>query len=222
MMPSLIYIADPMCSWCYGFGPELAALLDGLPGLPIEVVVGGLRAYNKEIMGDGLKATLLEHWHKVAAQTGLPFDYNGLTRENFVYDTEPACRAVVAARMLAPATHLYVLHEIQRAFYAEGKDVTQSEVLASVCATAMTESGYPIDEASFLVTWRSGAVIQATNEDFLLANRWGVSGFPTLVLERDGQLDLVTSGYVAMPRLIEMLQALVDKETVSPTDSKPV
>ena len=23
----LIYIADPMCSWCYGFGPELAKLL---------------------------------------------------------------------------------------------------------------------------------------------------------------------------------------------------
>ena len=26
--PHLIYFADPMCSWCYGFGPELRKLLD--------------------------------------------------------------------------------------------------------------------------------------------------------------------------------------------------
>jgi putative protein-disulfide isomerase len=23
----LLYFADPLCSWCYGFGPELAKLL---------------------------------------------------------------------------------------------------------------------------------------------------------------------------------------------------
>lgn len=220
-MPSLIYIADPMCSWCYGFGPELAALLEGLPGLPVEVVVGGLRPYNKETMDDKLKTTLLEHWHKVAERTGLPFDYNGLARENFIYDTEPACRAVVAARMLAPASQLYVFHEIQRAFYSEGKDVTQGKVLASVCAEAMTESGYPMDEAAFFTTWESKEAISATNEDFLQAHRWGIGGFPTLVLERDGQLDMVTSGYMAMPTLIETLQALVDQGTGQPEETGP-
>ena len=210
-MPSLIYIADPMCSWCYGFGPELAALLEGLPGLPIQVVVGGLRPYNKNVMDEGLKTTLLEHWHKVAEQTGLPFDFNGLSRDNFVYDTEPACRAVVAARMLAPDAHLYVFHEIQRAFYSEGKDVTQGNVLAAVCTAAMTESGFPTDEATFLATWSSEEAIRATNEDFLQAHRWEITGFPTLVLERDGRLDMVTTGYMAMPTLIETLQALVDQ-----------
>jgi putative protein-disulfide isomerase len=209
-MTSLVYIADPMCSWCYGFGPELAALLEGLPGLPIEVVVGGLRPYNKEVMNESLKTTLLEHWHKVAEQTGLPFDFNGLNRDNFIYNTEPACRAVVTARMLAPETQLYVFHEIQRAFYSEGKDVTQGDVLAAICATAMTESGHAMDAATFLTTWNSEEAIRATNEDFLQAHRWEITGFPTLVLERDGQLDMVTSGYMAMPTLIETLQALVD------------
>jgi putative protein-disulfide isomerase len=211
-MSSLLYIADPMCSWCYGFGPELNALLEGLPGLPLQVVVGGLRAYNTELMDEGLKNKLEGHWKQVAERTGLPFSGKALAHENFIYNTEPACRAVVAARMLAPQASLPVFHAIQRAFYAEGLDVTQNEVLASVAATALTEAGVPTDAASFLATFKSEAAVMGTYQDFEQVKRWGVNGFPTLVLERDGKLDMVTAGYVAMPRLIELLQALVDGE----------
>lgn len=209
-MPKLIYVADPMCSWCYGFGPELAALLEGLQDMPIEVVVGGLRPYARQPMPEGVRNEIRSHWAAVAARTGLPFAPAAAEADDFIYDTEPACRAVVAARMLARDTTLYVLHEIQRAFYANGQDVTQARVLAEVCAAAMTEAGAPTDSPTFLATWASEEAIRATNSDFLQVQQWGVTGFPTLVLERDGRLDLATSGYVAMPTLIEQLQALVD------------
>jgi putative protein-disulfide isomerase len=201
-----------MCSWCYGFGPELAALLEGLPGMPVEVVAGGLRPYTKQPMSATQAAEIRAHWQTVAERTGLPFAEQDLERENFIYDTEPACRAVVSARILAPDTTLYVLHEIQRAFYANGQDVTQARVLADVCAAAMTEAGVPTDASTFLATWASEEAIRATNEDFLQVQRWGISGFPTLILERDGQLDLVSSGYVPTPALVELLEALVDSD----------
>jgi putative protein-disulfide isomerase len=220
-MPSLIYIADPMCSWCYGFGPELAALMDGLPGISVKVVVGGLRPNNTKVMDAGLKATLLEHWHKVAERTGLPLSEDALSRENFIYNTEPACRAVVAARMLEPKATLFVFHEIQRAFYAEGKDVTQGNVLASVVSAALTQAGFPTNEATFLAAWNSDATRLATREDFKQAQSWEIHGFPTLVLERDGQLDLVTSGYVEMPTLIDLLQGLVARDAVQSVDGVP-
>lgn len=212
-MPSLIYIADPMCSWCYGFGPELAALLEGLPGgMPIEIMVGGLRPYATKPMDPALKTSLLEHWHKVADQTGLPFNDDGLSREGFVYNTEPACRAVVAARMLAPQLSMFVFHAIQRAFYAQGQDVTQGNVLAAIVTAALTEAGCPTDTETFLTVWNSDAAIAATRDDFLQAERWGITGFPTLVLERDGKLDLVTAGFVPMPKLINLLQEIVDRD----------
>ena len=55
-MTHLIYIADPMCSWCYGFGPELTSLLDTLPDARLDIVLGGLRAYNTEVMDEAKKA----------------------------------------------------------------------------------------------------------------------------------------------------------------------
>jgi putative protein-disulfide isomerase len=201
-----------MCSWCYGFGPELAALLERLPGLPVEVVVGGLRPYNKGVMDAALKKDLQEQWQKVAERTGLPFSFDFFTKENFVYDTEPACRAVVAARLIAPQASLYVFHEIQRAFYSEGKDVTDGKVLASIATKALAEQGHAVSEADFLATWNSDVVIKATNDDFLLSEKWEIRGFPTLILERGKQLDLVTAGYVAMPRLVELLETLVGQD----------
>lgn len=210
-MTTLIYIADPMCSWCYGFGPELSTLMQGLPDLPVEVVVGGLRPYNTQPMDENLKTTLLSHWHKVAEKTGLPFMDDALTREGFVYNTEPACRAVVTARKIAPTATLAVFQAIQRAFYAEGKDVTRTDVLSEIAASTLTSLGIPTDAAAFEAQMKSEESIMAAHDDFALTQKWGVNGFPTLVLEREGRLDLVTSGYVEMPLLVEHMQAIIDR-----------
>lgn len=211
-MASLIYIADPMCSWCYGFGPELAVLLAGLPDTPLEIVVGGLRPYNTKVMDEELKTTLLTHWRHVEEASGLPFAYDGLARAGFIYDTEPACRAVVVARMLAPLATLDVFHAIQRGFYAEGLDVTRGDILAQVAATALTTAGFPIDAAGFQAAWEGEAARTATHADFTQTQHWGVSGFPTLVLARGGKLDLVTSGYVRTEAMVERMQAIIDQE----------
>lgn len=210
-MPSLIYVADPMCSWCYGFTPELATLLQGIPDLPLEIIVGGLRAYNKEVLGNTERDTILSHWRQVAKASGLPFNDTVLSRPDFIYDSEPACRAVVAARTLSPSHSLYVFDAIQHAFYAEGRDITQAAVLADVVAAALSKAGVPTDAAAFQAAMESAESVLATAEDFGQTRRWEITGFPTLILEHDGELDLVTSGYVDAERLVERMQAIIDQ-----------
>jgi putative protein-disulfide isomerase len=212
-MPTLIYIADPMCSWCYGFGPELARLLEGLPEIELEVMVGGLRPNNTQPMDAALKATLLDHWKRVHEASGLSFCDDGLMDEGFIYNSEPACRAVAAARMRAPPAALKVFHAIQHAFYAEGLNVTQGDVLAQVASIALTRAGFPIDTKSFYTKWAEEAVIAATQADFAQTQRWGIFGFPTLVLEHKSKLDLITSGYVKTEILVERMQAVIDQES---------
>lgn len=209
-MASLIYIADPLCSWCYGFGPQLKALLAGLPETPLDIVVGGLRAYNTQILDQDTRAMLLTHWRHVEEATGLPFNYDGLSRPGFIYDTEPACRAVVAARKLAPQATLDVFHAIQHAFYAEGQEAVDGAVLAGIAAGALQQAGVATDAERFYQTWADEATIAATRDEFTQTQRWGITGFPTLVLERDGKLDLVTAGFARTEVLVERMQALVD------------
>ncbi|QAU35427.1 DsbA family protein [Janthinobacterium sp. 17J80-10] len=214
MATNLIFIADPMCSWCYGFAPELDALQQGLPEVPVEIVLGGLRTQQQPLDADG-RQLIHTHWEQVQAATGLTFSSTALDTEGFIYDTEPACRAVVTARGIAAQTSLPVFHAIQQAFYAEGRDVTQAAILAEVAAQAMSNAGHAIDAGQFQEIWSSAAMVDATQADFALTRNWDVQGFPTLVLERGRDLDLVTSGFVTMPVLVERLEELVEQQAAA-------
>jgi len=152
----LVYVGDPMCSWCYGFGKELAQLRAAHPALELEIVVGGLRAGGTEILDDAAKQFRLQHWARVEAASGLPFNREAfVARQGFVYDTEPVCRAVVAARRLAPQSDLLaVFRAFQHAFYAEGRDTTDGKQLADIGAAELQRQGHDISAAGFLYTWR--------------------------------------------------------------------
>jgi putative protein-disulfide isomerase len=122
----LIYIGDPMCSWCYGFGKELSEVMQSLPELRLEIVVGGLRAGATDVLDDAGKRFRLAHWARVEEASGLPFNRDALlARENFVYDTEPICRVVTEA--LARAGHALDGAQVRQAFEA---DATRAQTAA--------------------------------------------------------------------------------------------
>ena len=186
----LRYFGDPLCSWCYGFGPELSKLLAAQPERKLALVMGGLRPFNREPMSLAFRTMLREHWHHVATASGLPFSQELLVRDDFVYDTEPACRAVVTARQLFPAQALTLMKAIQAAFYRDGRDATDANVLADIAA----DHGY--DRATFFTAMESEAMRAATRADFAATQSLGVSGFPTVAASHGEELYLVTSGYV--------------------------
>jgi putative protein-disulfide isomerase len=198
----LVYFADPLCSWCYGFGPELAKLLEAHPEATLDLVMGGLRPFNREPVTAQFRAMLRGHWKHVADASGLPFDPAALEIPGFTYDTEPACRAVVAARAIEPTSAAACMKAIQAAFYRDARDPTRAQVLAECAA----EAGH--DRTVFLAAMESAAARQATLEDFRRSQALGVRAFPTLAAARGTQLDLVTSGFVPAAVLEERLALL--------------
>lgn len=206
----LIYIADPMCSWCYGFGKELSALKAQFPEIALEVIVGGVRAGETEVMDEKMKQFRLSHWARVEKMSGLPFNRDAFAAlEGFVYDTEPVCRAVVTSRQLAPkADILAVFRALQHAFYAEGRDTTDGSILAEVAVGALHKQGVELTAEEFLEHWQSSQIIRDTGADFSKARELGVQSFPTLVVERDARLYLLSQGYASGAELAQRLDQL--------------
>jgi len=186
----LRYYADPLCSWCYGFAPELSKFMERRPDLPVQLVMGGLRAYNREPMSTAFRTMLREHWNHVAVASGVPFSQAVLDDPEFVYDTEPACRAVVTARKIFPAQAFALMKAIQLAFFRDGRDATSADVLSDLAA------GQGFDPVVFRALFDSEAMQRDTRADFAATQSLGVSGFPTLALSRGEELYLVTSGFV--------------------------
>lgn len=207
MQARLLYVMDPMCSWCWGFAPVAEALVKQAraAGLPLHLVVGGLRTGSGAALEPTTKRYILEHWQAVKDTTGQSFRFEGALPDGFVYDTEPACRAVVAARSLAPDIAWALVKEIQQAFYLEGRDVTQASVLTELAEKA----GLP--KIEFAEAFDSAEQLAATASDFSWVQDLGIAGFPTLLAERKGQLALLTNGYQSLDELAPLLSRWLER-----------
>jgi len=205
----LIYVADPMCSWCYGFGKEMTELKAMHPGLQLDIVLGGLRAGGTELLTKEGKQFRLMHWARVEAASGLPFNREAfMALENFVYDTEPVCRAVVTARRLQPnADVLAVFRALQNAFYAEGRNTTDGKVLSEVGAAALRKQGFEVSEEAFFAEFSDAATIAEARNDFVKARRLGVNSFPALLLDTGKEIVEVSPGYAHAQQLDQQLRA---------------
>lgn len=200
MTARLIYVMDPMCSWCWGFAPVAAALIAQAAeaGVGTRLVPGGLRTGGSALDGSTRKY-ILEHWQAVAEATGQPFRFDGAMPDGFVYDTEPACRALVTARELDAERVWPLLGLIQRAFYEQGVDVTRAPQLVELAEQA----GF--DRERFAQQFTSHDIRAATSADFSWVQDLGIAGFPTLLAERNGQLALLTNGYQPLDSLQPLL-----------------
>ncbi|WP_018477852.1 DsbA family protein [Pontibacter roseus] len=197
-VPHLIYVMDPMCSWCYGFAPVLHRLKQVQEGkLNFKLVLGGLRPGTTEPMDEQMKASIQNHWQEVEKATGQPIDYTFFDRDEFVYDTEPSCRAVVTMRYLHADKELEMAEEVQSAFYARNNDVTKPEVLAEIAFRL------GIEEEAFLEKFNSEEMKEKTKQDFLIARHLQAVAFPSVYLLNGHHVYLLSRGY----RLYDALQA---------------
>lgn len=202
MRARLLYVMDPMCSWCWGFAPVLESLAEqaAAADVGLELVMGGLRREAVAIDAAS-RVRYLGYWQAVNASTGQLFNFNDGLPEGLVYDTEPACRALVTARALAPELVWPLNQLIQRAFYTQGVDVTRASVLVDLAERA----GIP--RIVFAEAFDSAAQRAATAADVSWVQDLGIAGFPTLLAERNGQMALLTNGY----QPLDVLQPLLGR-----------
>lgn len=196
----IIYVGDPMCSWCWGIAPQLDELQRRLPGTGFRVVTGGLRpGPNAEPMSDELAGHMEHEWTLINQATGQPFDHRTIERRDFLYDTEPACRAIALVRLFDPPRAWPLFKRIQRAFYAEGVLTINLEALLPL----VEEVG--ADAPALKAAFDSEEYRDAAWADFTVAREWGIHSFPTVIARVGEQGHLLTIGYSNAEVMLERL-----------------
>lgn len=203
MTVQLLYFANPMCSWCWGFQPVIRSLAE--QGYPITVALGSLGADRARPMRDVDKAKVREHWQHVIERTGQPFDFGFFDREGFVYDTEPPSRAIAVVRRHYPALAMPFLGRLQERFYASGQDITDPSVLREAAGefgidAETFETGFtaPSTAAEIAAEWRQTAEL-------------GVTGYPTLLALQPGRPQVVTIGWRPASEVSATLASLAEE-----------
>lgn len=196
---SLIYVGDPMCSWCYGISEELSMVWDSYPDLDKDVILGGLRPGGGDVWDAEFRDFLKHHWLDVQAASGVPFSFDLLDRTSFDYDTEPACRAVAIVKQIAPTRAFQFFKSVQRGFYLEGRDPKEVDFYKSICADL------EIDFTDFERRFDTNEARDAVAAEFTTARSLGANSFPTVLLRMEGQIHVIAKGYATAEQMADQI-----------------
>ena len=203
-LPVLYYVADPMCSWCWGFTPTIEAL-NAHDQIALRYVMGGLAHDSDEPMPADMRAYVQGAWREVAARTGARFNWTFWEECQPRRSTYPACRAVLAAagQDRGPA----MFHRIQHAYYLEAQNPSNDEVLVHLAAE------FGLDTERFAADLSSASIAAALQDEFHLRRRLQATAFPSLVLELKGTYRWLSRGWKEQATVLARLDKALQPTT---------
>ena len=202
MQKELIFVLDPMCSWCWGFAPVIEELCTTLNDeYTFSLVLGGLRTKGQMPWDESSKEYLKGHWKQVSQRTGQVFSDSLFEKEFFDYDTYPACKAVITVRELFGMQSAFAyLHTIQEAFYTRTEDITNVEILISLLHRPES------DKRAFSTFFESERAQLLMEHDFAKARSMGANAFPSVVvIDEEGHM-VCQKGYRSLLEMQKLLK----------------
>ena len=176
--PTLHYVYDPLCGWCYAAEPLVEAAAAG--GIPVVLHGGGL--WDQPIHAPDAKRRRMRSTDgRIAELTGQCFGaayLDGLLVDPAtIWHSRPTIAAILAADQLRSGRGLAMLSAIQRAHYIDGRRVVQDDVLTDLAASI------GLDAKAFATALQGVAVDQHIRQTRGLMGKHDLRGFPAFLVQ---------------------------------------
>lgn len=201
----LLYIYDPMCSWCWGFKPVLEEIIKQISdSLEIEFILGGLAADTDDIMPEDMKQQIISNWHRIEESIpGTKFNFQFWNKCTARRSTYPACRAVLAAKAQNPNKEFLMLNAIQEAYYKQARNPSNYEVLYGLAKSLK------LDMDKFKTDIHSEKIENQLMEQIKFSRSIGADSFPSLYIEKDQHHYPVALDYNNADIIIDHINSII-------------
>ena len=201
MKNTLIYVHDPMCSWCWGFEPVRQKLFNAVAdGFEIRRLVGGLAPDSQEPMPMAMQSGLQQTWQRIEQVIpGTSFNYDFWRDCAPRRSTYPGNRAVIAARQQGDRFDEAMTARIQQAYYQEARNPSDDETLIELAE----DIGLEVD--AFTGSLKSEATQQQLVDEINKARSMGMDSFPSLMVEQGGDLHALMINYTDVDAMLRQV-----------------
>jgi len=204
----LIYVHDPMCSWCWAFRPVWRRICESLPrGVEVRRLLGGLAPDTDEPMPEPMRQAISGYWRVIQRKVpGTRFNFDFWRLNTPRRATYPACRAVIAARDQGADFEEEMILAIQQAYYLRARNPSDNATLVDLAGELGLDRGrFAKDLVAEQTQFR---LLQEIAE----GRRMGAQGFPSLLLEGNGVVRRLDYDYNdAGPVLEQLTDALAGR-----------
>ncbi len=204
MNHTLVYVHDPMCSWCYAFEPLRERLFSALEGrLPVRRLLGGLAPDSDAPMPLAMREKLQQTWrHIEQVVPGTRFNHAFWQDCEPRRSTYPSNRAVIAARRQDPAGDGRMTARIQQAYYLEARNPSDDSTLIELA----DELG--LEAERFAHDLVAEETRQAHLEEMMQARALDIYSFPSLAVLCDGVPRHLALNYTDLDFLLQQIDAI--------------
>ena len=200
---TLIYVHDPMCSWCWGFEPTRQAIFDAIGDrLQIRRLVGGLAPDSDAPMPESMQQMLQQTWQRIGQTIpGTRFNFEFWEKCAPRRSTYPANRAVIAAREQGADYDQAMTARIQQAYYLEARNPSDNSTLIELA----TEIGLDADKFAECLVAESTQQLLMT--EIQSTRALGIDSFPSMAVHRNGELHHIGLNYTDPQAMLEQIEA---------------
>ena len=196
----LIYVHDPMCSWCWGYKPTWQKLESALANiLPIEYRIGGLAADSDQPMSADMQLQLQAIWQKISSQLGTEFNFGFWQECQPRRSTYPSCRAALIARGFNKEPQM--IAAIQQAYYLQAQNPSDEAVLIKL------SEQIGLDASLFAQHLHSNELKRRFDDELNYVRSLPIQGFPSLVLIHNNRAYSIAINYTDWQHTLSEIQS---------------
>ncbi|PSV49619.1 DsbA family protein [Photobacterium indicum] len=200
--PTLYYIYDPMCSWCWGYKPVWLQIKDVVSNdVEIVYVLGGLAPDSGVPMSEAMQQQIASYWKKIENYLGTQFNYDFWHQNMPRRSTYPACRAILAAR--EQRAEQGMLDAIQHAYYLDAKNPSDNDILIGLAKSI------GLDCEKFEADFLSPTTHDALLREIAFARSIGGNSFPSLFVQTEKGVGELVINYEDAETTIAQIRSLI-------------
>jgi putative protein-disulfide isomerase len=207
MKYKLIYVYDALCGWCYGFSPTIRSFVDQhKEELEVEVISGGMITGDRigpigEVAGY-IKWAYKEVEQKTGVKFGTDFLNGTLEKGTAIFTSLPPAIALSVFKSKLPNQQLAFAARLQQAIYYDGIAPRDFEAYGTLAEE------FGLDNTAFQEAMTTEHFLEKAYEEFNWSKQRGITGFPTVVLQKGQQAYAIAKGAVPLENLEHNFQLI--------------
>ena len=202
--PSVFYIYDALCGWCYGFSSVMNEFHEKYKDqFDFQVFSGGMVTGEREGSIGDVAGFIKTAYKDVEEKTGVKFGENflqNILEEGSAYfSSVPPALAMALFRTQKPTEAIAFASRMQKAIYYDGLAPAELETYGKCAAD------FNLDPVLFQQKMEDQMIQNVIQEEFKMVANWGIQGFPSIIFKDGNHAFMIARGYTPINVLEETL-----------------
>ncbi|MFD1630638.1 DsbA family protein [Pseudopedobacter beijingensis] len=210
--PTIIYIYDVICGWCYGFSPVMKALHEKYKDqFEFQVLSGGMilgdRVGPISQMADIIKSSYKSVEERSGVKFGDKFINEVVEEGTMILSSEKPSIALSVFKTYRPEDAILFASDMQYALNHDGMDLNLDDTYKLLIAK------YNIPENEFIQKLNDEEFRQLAYYDVALSRQLQVTGYPAVLIKTSElNFHLIAKGYADLETMELRVQNVIKEE----------